>query len=118
MDRVNTGERGIERKLPTRRKGLGPVVSFSFASARPIRQSKREIAQTLATIHTNRYSRYSDLSLNVRSSGFLLPSCKPKKLDPSKGYKLKLLLLNNAQLPADFPFFFFEFVAKRKKKLS
>ena len=25
------------------------------------------------------------------------------------------ILLNNAQLPADFPFFFFDFVAKRKK---
>ena len=86
----------MERKLPTRRKGLGPVLPFSFASARPICQSKREIAQNLATIITNRYCRYlhmySDLTLSARSSGVLLPCCKLKKLDPSKGYKLKLLL--------------------------
>ena len=35
---------------------------------------------------------YSDLSLGARSSGVLLPCCKLKKLDPGKGYKLKLLL--------------------------
>ena len=84
---------GIERKLPTRHTGLGPVLPFSFASARPICQSKRRLHKIWQqSIQIDYADTCIVLSWSARSPVGLLPCCKLKELDPSKGYKWKLLL--------------------------
>ena len=113
-----------KKKLPTRNCPPDAKVwdrSYHFPSPRLVRyvnQNGRLHKMWQQSIQIDIADTYSNLSLNARSSGFLLLCCKLKKLDPSKGYKLKLLLLSNTRLPADFPFFFSDFVAKSKNNYS